>query len=1140
MAAAPAWRQFTFFDVAPVKDVHDLDSPPDIFKAALELSCVTSSSVGVLAADIHGSIHLLNRDFESVLSWVAHLGGHVTHMAEQNGVLVTIGEEANIRGPILKVFDLATRDPKPTSAPPPPLLLRFVKLGQHHTFLKPFPVSCIALSLNLAHFAVGFADGTVLLYRHLDQSLSSSTSLTTLPKVRVVHEPSTAPVTAASASTSATPVAATGPGGFTIPTAGSEPITGLGFKQPTDEIPNTYLFIATTSHVLSYQVSGKGSGAPAMVVDEIGCGLGCARMDWRARDMLVAREEAIYLCGTEGRGACFAYEGHKSSIHTHRHYLVIVSPPFTPTTHSSSATVRNFVRQASLSVAETDITKVVVFDLENKHVAYSSTFTQGVRDVVSQWGRVYIVTNDGNLLMLQEKPTQDKLDILYRKSLYPIALNLANTQGLDEPTVADIHKQYGDHLYAKGDYDSAMQQYLQTIGHLQASYVIRKFLDSQRIHNLITYLQELHSLGVANADHTTLLLNTYTKLKDLSRLDSFIKLESKRNRSQDRDGEPGLNPNSDELPFDLDTAIRVCRQAGYFEHASYLAKKYERHEDYLSIQIEDAGNYKDALQYLRMLGSEAAENNLARYGRALLDSLPDEMTQLLIDLCTTTGPLPLVVDADEITAQPTGKHPPQSASYLSYLSLGRSSGTEPLPVAPSTVRTARQESSSASHFDSVLFDPNPNPNSNVAPSRPGTPSTLMAATATTTAARSVKSPLSSQVRVQAAEEQQRRRKISPRLYFAHFVDHMEQFVVFLEAVAARRWGQTVDEVGVKVMPALIVSSMEGEGVDEVVDEQAEKTDQVAVWNTLLELYLTLPRPGVDARKDSKEGQPNLQESVLRKKAINVLQSDFIPYDSTHALILCSGHGYTDGLVLLWERLGMYEDVLRFWMDREREGNTSGASDKVVSHLKTYGPSNPRLYPLVLRFLTSSSELLTRHQEDVRYVLEHIDREGILPPLGVVQVLSRNGVASVGLVKEWLVRRIKDAKVEIQNDRELTISYRSETGTKLRQVRDLSNPDQPRVFHVTRCSACSGQLDLPSIHFMCDHSYHQRCLGEHDQECPTCAKEHGLIQEIRRNNKRLAEHHDVFLQEVRENGFEAVSAAFGRGLLNSTRLVDEVV
>jgi len=49
-------------------------------------------------------------------------------------------------------------------------------------------------------------------------------------------------------------------------------------------------------------------------------------------------------------------------------------------------------------------------------------------------------------------------------------------------------------------------------------------LDAQRIHNLVNYLQELHSHGLANSDHTTLLLNCYTKLKDVARLDQFIKV----------------------------------------------------------------------------------------------------------------------------------------------------------------------------------------------------------------------------------------------------------------------------------------------------------------------------------------------------------------------------------------------------------------------------------------------------------------------------------------------------------------------------------------------------------------------------------------------------------------------------------------
>ena len=93
--------------------------------------------------------------------------------------------------------------------------------------------------------------------------------------------------------------------------------------------------------------------------------------------------------------------------------------------------------------------------------------------------------------------------------------------------------------------------------------MIRRFLDAQRIHNLTRYLQVLHEKvrvfftivlvlellnvcnksccsmlfcfvlfsfcdftlqGRANKDHTTLLLNCYTKLKDVQKLDEFVRV----------------------------------------------------------------------------------------------------------------------------------------------------------------------------------------------------------------------------------------------------------------------------------------------------------------------------------------------------------------------------------------------------------------------------------------------------------------------------------------------------------------------------------------------------------------------------------------------------------------------------------------
>jgi hypothetical protein len=250
---------------------------------------------------------------------------------------------------------------------------------------------------------------------------------------------------------------------------------------------------------------------------------------------------------------------------------------------------------------------------------------------------------------------------------------------------------------------------------------------------------------------------------------------------------------------------------------------------------------------------------------------------------------------------------------------------------------------------------------------------------------------------------------------------MGQFVVFLETVATRRWGQSVeDQASGQVGLYSSTGSPENERPDMGKDEAyIDKQDQVAVWNTLLELYLTLPTPG-GRGTGLVANEKQFEEGVMRDKALRVLRSDSIPYDSMHALILCSTQRFTQGLVLLWEKMGMYEDVLRFWMDQHKEGGASagnsGASAKVIEHLMHYGSEHPHLYELVLRFLTSTPELLERHREDLKGILDYIDEEGLMPPLSIIQVLSRNGVASVGLVKEWLIGRIQESRNEIQNVR----------------------------------------------------------------------------------------------------------------------------
>ena len=85
----------------------------------------------------------------------------------------------------------------------------------------------------------------------------------------------------------------------------------------------------------------------------------------------------------------------------------------------------------------------------------------------------YIVTSSWSLIRFTEKDTNAKLDVLLRKSLYPLAISLAGEESYDMADIMKLYKQYGDYLYRKGEYESSMVQYCATVGFVQSSYVIK-------------------------------------------------------------------------------------------------------------------------------------------------------------------------------------------------------------------------------------------------------------------------------------------------------------------------------------------------------------------------------------------------------------------------------------------------------------------------------------------------------------------------------------------------------------------------------------------------------------------------------------------------------------------------------------------
>lgn len=297
-------------------------------------------------------------------------------------------------------------------------------------------MSTFAITASLSLVAIAYADGSVLILRQLDQYIQSSGSSAftsasaanapaAIPKPKLVHSSPSDPVTGLGFH-----VATSGASAYrnTITNPSSRPTVAAG---PTAS-GNVTLFIVTTHQILSYSMTPTGkaiSGSPphATLMDDVGAALGCTTM-LPSGEIVLAKDEAIFVYGTEGRGQSYFYEGSKSAVTSYMNYLIITSPPFMPSASSQSATVRNFVRDQRSATAtpsydtSTDISKVTIFDPENKYVAYSGAFTEGVREVFCEWGDVFVLTNDSKLHRLVERPTMEKLGVLFSKNLCELVL----------------------------------------------------------------------------------------------------------------------------------------------------------------------------------------------------------------------------------------------------------------------------------------------------------------------------------------------------------------------------------------------------------------------------------------------------------------------------------------------------------------------------------------------------------------------------------------------------------------------------------------------------------------------------------------------------------------------------------------------
>jgi len=336
---------------------------------------------------------------------------------------------------------------------------------------------------------------------------------------------------------------------------------------------------------------------------------------------------------------------------------------------------------------------------------------------------------------------------------------------------------------------------------------------------------------------------------------------------------------------------------------------------------------------------------------------------------------------------------------------------------------------------------------------------------------------------------------APRTAFSSFIDHPNEFIVFLESC--------------------------------LESPELSKSDKTDLYTTLFEMYLH--------KASEKKGEGREEWEAKAKKLIG---GEDIPMESSNVLLLSDLSGFKDGTILVKEQAGLLFDIFRSYTSAK---DTRGA----MKALRKYGPEEPQLYPAALAYLTSHPQILDEAGPDeLAGVLNKIDKDGLMAPLQVLQTMmgqggdggtGEGGVATMGMIKPYLHEIIDRERREIASNRRRIAAFRSETEQKRTELAELST--KPAVFQATRCSDCGQSLELPVVHFLCKHSFHQRCLrgggAGPEAECPLCAKDNATIRALRRSQAENADKHELFRNELErsEDRFATVADWFGRGVMD---------
>ncbi|KAI8439250.1 hypothetical protein MSG28_013089 [Choristoneura fumiferana] len=232
---------------------------------------------------------------------------------------------------------------------------------------------------------------------------------------------------------------------------------------------------------------------------------------------------------------------------------------------------------------------------------------------------------------------------------------------------------------------------------------------------------------------------------------------------------------------------------------------------------------------------------------------------------------------------------------------------------------------------------------------------------------------------------------------------------------------------------------------------------------LIEFLEHMTAADVQAKSPDKKAE-------YEEKIMKVLRDPTANYDKDQTLVIC-------------QMLGFRAGILHLWRAQVALHMRAGEAEAALDVCRRRGALAPRLWLDVLWWRSPNNPPATEHLPEL---LSVIASEKLLSPILVVDCLASISSYTLGDVRKYLTDVLKSESDVITREQELAAKYKAESGKMKTHIHTLQH--EPVTFQSSKCAACNRPLELPSVHFLCQHSFHQHCFqsySESERECPAC-------------------------------------------------------